>query len=148
MSLEYVGAGICAFVLLNWNANWARLTEHARYTLTVHRYVLNVEIALKVNRVQMCDPRLHTHFWDVWKDFEVAHGNEDTVREMLRIKRSVQATFNSDGIRLIFKEGKRAPGFFFELCIEEKFFPIQTIGLLGTIGSSRCLFLGYNFTRE
>jgi hypothetical protein len=33
-------------------------------------------------------------FWQLWKDFEIAHGNEDTVREMLRIKRSVQATYN------------------------------------------------------
>jgi len=32
-------------------------------------------------------------FWDSWKKFEVKHGNEDTVREMLRIKRSVQATY-------------------------------------------------------
>ncbi len=33
-------------------------------------------------------------FWQTWKEFEIAHGNEDTVREMLRIKRSVQATYN------------------------------------------------------
>lgn len=39
--------------------------------------------------------QLHAGFWDTWKDFEVAHGNEDTVREMLRIKRSVQATYNT-----------------------------------------------------
>ena len=26
---------------------------------------------------------------------EVKHGNEDTVREMLRIKRSIQATYNT-----------------------------------------------------
>ena len=31
----------------------------------------------------------------MWKEFEIKHGNEDTVREMLRIKRSVQATFNT-----------------------------------------------------
>ena len=29
------------------------------------------------------------------QDFEVKHGNEDTLREMLRIKRSVQATYNT-----------------------------------------------------
>ncbi|XKL67317.1 hypothetical protein PGB90_002808 [Kerria lacca] len=29
-------------------------------------------------------------FWEMWSDFEVAHGNEDTLMEMLRIKRSVQ----------------------------------------------------------
>jgi pre-mRNA-splicing factor SYF1 len=31
----------------------------------------------------------------VWHDFEVKHGNEDTFREMLRIKRSIQAQFNT-----------------------------------------------------
>ena len=30
-----------------------------------------------------------------WKEFEIRHGNEDTMREMLRIKRSVQATYNT-----------------------------------------------------
>ncbi|XP_076360546.1 pre-mRNA-splicing factor SYF1 fand [Tachypleus tridentatus] len=44
---------------------------------------------------QMCDPRTTVEFWQTWKDFEVRHGNEDTVREMLRIKRSVQATYNT-----------------------------------------------------
>lgn len=44
---------------------------------------------------QMCDPRTCANFWNTWKDFEIKHGNEDTIREMLRIKRSVQATFNT-----------------------------------------------------
>ena len=44
---------------------------------------------------QMCDPRVAPEFWSAWKDFEVKHGNEDTVREMLRIKRSVQHTYNT-----------------------------------------------------
>uniref|UniRef100_A0A915II81 Pre-mRNA-splicing factor SYF1 n=1 Tax=Romanomermis culicivorax TaxID=13658 RepID=A0A915II81_ROMCU len=44
---------------------------------------------------QLCDPRVHANFWEIWKNFEVKHGNEDTVREMLRIKRSVQAMFNT-----------------------------------------------------
>lgn len=44
---------------------------------------------------QMCDPRITADFWQAWKDFEIRHGNEDTMREMLRIKRSVQATFNT-----------------------------------------------------
>ncbi|KAF6023023.1 hypothetical protein EB796_018665 [Bugula neritina] len=44
---------------------------------------------------QICDPRSQVVFWDSWKKFEVKHGNEDTVREMLRIKRSVQATYNT-----------------------------------------------------
>lgn len=34
-------------------------------------------------------------FWQTWKEFEIRHGNEDTIREMLRIKRSVQATYNT-----------------------------------------------------
>uniref|UniRef100_A0A673MQQ9 Pre-mRNA-splicing factor SYF1 n=1 Tax=Sinocyclocheilus rhinocerous TaxID=307959 RepID=A0A673MQQ9_9TELE len=44
---------------------------------------------------QICDPRVTAHFWQTWKEFEVRHGNEDTIREMLRIKRSVQATYNT-----------------------------------------------------
>ena len=44
---------------------------------------------------QMCDPRITAEFWNTWKEFEVRHGNEDTMREMLRIKRSVQATYNT-----------------------------------------------------
>ena len=36
-----------------------------------------------------------SNFWQVWKEFEVRHGNEDTMREMLRIKRSVQAMYNT-----------------------------------------------------
>uniref|UniRef100_I3IZT4 Pre-mRNA-splicing factor SYF1 n=1 Tax=Oreochromis niloticus TaxID=8128 RepID=I3IZT4_ORENI len=44
---------------------------------------------------QICDPRVTANFWQTWKDFEIRHGNEDTIREMLRIKRSVQATYNT-----------------------------------------------------
>uniref|UniRef100_A0A668AVE3 Pre-mRNA-splicing factor SYF1 n=1 Tax=Myripristis murdjan TaxID=586833 RepID=A0A668AVE3_9TELE len=44
---------------------------------------------------QICDPRVTANFWQTWKEFEIRHGNEDTIREMLRIKRSVQATYNT-----------------------------------------------------
>ncbi|XP_056647942.1 pre-mRNA-splicing factor syf1 homolog [Diorhabda sublineata] len=44
---------------------------------------------------QICDPRITADFWQLWKEFEVRHGNEDTMREMLRIKRSVQAVYNT-----------------------------------------------------
>ena len=42
---------------------------------------------------QFCDPRTTPDFWSKWEAFEVAHGNVDTFREMLRIKRSVQAQY-------------------------------------------------------
>lgn len=45
---------------------------------------------------QFCDPRTAPDFWTRWEQFEVQHGNEDTYKEMLRIKRSVQAQFNTD----------------------------------------------------
>lgn len=45
---------------------------------------------------QYADPRVDKAFWDTWEKFEVAHGNEDTFKEMLRIKRSVTAQFNTD----------------------------------------------------
>jgi pre-mRNA-splicing factor SYF1 len=45
---------------------------------------------------QFADPRVETAFWRTWEQFEVAHGNEDTFKEMLRVKRSVAAQFNTD----------------------------------------------------
>jgi len=42
---------------------------------------------------QFCDPRREPGFWQTWEKFEVNHGNEDTFKEMLRIKRSVQQKF-------------------------------------------------------
>jgi len=50
--------------------------------------------AIYIHCSQICDPKVSAKFWSTWKEFEIAHGNEDTVREMLRIKRSVQATYN------------------------------------------------------
>ncbi|KAF9918455.1 pre-mRNA-splicing factor syf1 [Lobosporangium transversale] len=45
---------------------------------------------------QFSDPRIASDYWQAWHDFEVQHGNEDTFKEMLRIKRSVQVKFNTD----------------------------------------------------
>lgn len=45
---------------------------------------------------QFCDPRTNSDFWARWEQFEVQHGNEDTFKEMLRMKRSVQAQYNTD----------------------------------------------------
>eukprot|EP00117_Sycon_ciliatum_P020916 scpid36740/ scgid18492/ Pre-mRNA-splicing factor SYF1; Protein HCNP; XPA-binding protein 2 len=44
---------------------------------------------------QLADPRLSADYWKHWQEFEVAHGNEDSYRELLRIKRSVQAQYNT-----------------------------------------------------
>ncbi|KAJ5841381.1 hypothetical protein N7534_011211 [Penicillium rubens] len=45
---------------------------------------------------QFCDPRTNAPFWRKWEVFEVNHGNDDTFAEMLRVKRSVQAQYNTD----------------------------------------------------
>jgi pre-mRNA-splicing factor SYF1 len=45
---------------------------------------------------QFCDPRTNPDFWTKWEEFETHHGNNDTFKEMLRIKRSVQAQYNTD----------------------------------------------------
>lgn len=44
---------------------------------------------------QFCDPRADTIFWQTWKEFEEYHGNTDTFKEMLRIRRSVLAQYNT-----------------------------------------------------
>lgn len=45
---------------------------------------------------QFCDPRTTEDFWEKWSQFELEYGNEETYKEMLRIKRSVKAQFNTD----------------------------------------------------
>jgi pre-mRNA-splicing factor SYF1 len=52
--------------------------------------------AIFAHASQFCDPRSQIAFWKEWNMFEIDHGSEDTFREMLRIKRSVQAQFNTD----------------------------------------------------
>ena len=44
---------------------------------------------------QLCDPSRDPVYWTKWHDFEVSYGNEETFRDMLRIKRSVQAAFST-----------------------------------------------------
>lgn len=48
----------------------------------------------------LADPRYHGDFWTKWHEFEVQHGNEDTFRDMLRIKRSVSARHSQTHIIL------------------------------------------------
>ncbi|KAG8363588.1 hypothetical protein BUALT_Bualt19G0038000 [Buddleja alternifolia] len=50
--------------------------------------------ALYKHASQFADPRSDPDFWNKWNDFEVQHGNEDTFREMLRVKRSVSASYS------------------------------------------------------
>ncbi|KAJ2558904.1 pre-mRNA-splicing factor syf1 [Coemansia sp. RSA 1933] len=52
--------------------------------------------ALYAYASQFADPRVRPQLWTVWNEFEVRHGNEDTFKDMLRVKRSVQARFNTD----------------------------------------------------
>jgi pre-mRNA-splicing factor SYF1 len=42
---------------------------------------------------QFCDPRRDRPYWLHWREFEEAHGNEDTFRDMLRVQRSVETSF-------------------------------------------------------
>jgi len=44
---------------------------------------------------QFADPRTDVTYWKKWHDFEVNNGNVDTFKELLRIRRSVQAQFNT-----------------------------------------------------
>jgi pre-mRNA-splicing factor SYF1 len=52
--------------------------------------------AVYAHGAQFCDPRVNTEYWAAWNAFEVDAGSEETFREMLRVKRSVQAMFNTE----------------------------------------------------
>ena len=51
--------------------------------------------AIYAHASQFADPRSEGGmvFWKKWEEFEVGHGNEETFREMLRVKRSVVVLF-------------------------------------------------------
>ena len=73
------------------------------------------ERAIYAHASQFCDPRVNPKFWAEWNSFEIETGSEDTFREMLRIKRSVQARFNTATSYLVAqaeatKQGNRAAG--------------------------------------
>ncbi|KAI8474630.1 MAG: transcription-coupled DNA repair protein, partial [Monoraphidium minutum] len=53
--------------------------------------------AVLIHGAALADPRRPGDegqgYWAAWHDFEVRHGNEDTFKEMLRVKRSVAASY-------------------------------------------------------
>uniref|UniRef100_A0A060T2U4 Pre-mRNA-splicing factor SYF1 n=1 Tax=Blastobotrys adeninivorans TaxID=409370 RepID=A0A060T2U4_BLAAD len=57
---------------------------------------------------QFNDPQ-QAPFWTKWEEFEKKYGNEDTYKEMLRIKRSVQAQFETNLSYMASKMAKEAP---------------------------------------
>ena len=43
---------------------------------------------------QFADPKKDLEFWASWREFEEAHGNEDTFRDMLRVQRTVETAYS------------------------------------------------------
>ncbi|MCE3050310.1 Pre-mRNA-splicing factor syf1 [Datura stramonium] len=52
--------------------------------------------ALYKHSSQFADPRPDPDIWNKWHEFEVQHSNEDTFHEMLRVKRSVSASYSQE----------------------------------------------------
>ncbi|WFD34574.1 pre-mRNA-splicing factor syf1 [Malassezia cuniculi] len=52
--------------------------------------------AIFAHASQFCNPKTRPDFWQAWNDFEIESGTEDTFREMLRIKRSVKAQYDTE----------------------------------------------------
>jgi pre-mRNA-splicing factor SYF1 len=50
--------------------------------------------AILQHGAQYADPRQDPSYWRRWREFEEAHGNEDTFRDMLRVQRSVETAYS------------------------------------------------------
>lgn len=50
--------------------------------------------AILIHGSSIANPSKEKGFWNEWNEFEIKFGNEETFREMLRIKRSVAASFS------------------------------------------------------
>ncbi|OCH87421.1 protein prenylyltransferase [Obba rivulosa] len=66
--------------------------------------------AIYAHASQFCDPRVNPKFWQEWHSFEIDTGSEDTFREMLRIRRSVQAQFNTEASYLAAQMASKESG--------------------------------------
>ncbi|KAM0747226.1 TPR-like protein [Meredithblackwellia eburnea MCA 4105] len=66
--------------------------------------------AIFAHASQFCDPRSNPDFWTTWNSFEIETGSEDTFREFLRIKRAVQAAFNTEASYLAAKAAAVSAG--------------------------------------
>jgi len=53
--------------------------------------------AIYIHCSQFC-PETVADFWEHWKEFEIKHGNVETVQEMFRVKRSVSAQFGTTSL--------------------------------------------------
>jgi len=64
---------------------------------------------------QFANPKKFEYFWNKWHEFEVSFGNEDTFKEMLRIRRSVdvqysQLSYNEQLMDIVANNKKTADG--------------------------------------
>lgn len=71
---------------------------------------------------QISNPATTETFWKAWYDFEVDHGNEETFRDMRRIKRTMEARFSiqpsltaSHMISVIEESGAKGEFYFYQL---------------------------------
>ena len=67
------------------------VTELILYRYRCPLFGVRGSIVYSANLIKKHD----TYKWKAWQEFEVCHGNEDTFREMLRIKHSIQAQFSA-----------------------------------------------------
>ena len=49
---------------------------------------------------QFANPKKFEYFWNKWHEFEVSFGNEDTFKEMLRIRRSVDVQYTQISLEI------------------------------------------------
>ena len=71
-----------------------RLIVHEPSIHRLHFWQIHQKTSKKPNCHVRNDHPFYRKFWDEWNEFEIRHGNEDTFREMRRIKRSVAASFS------------------------------------------------------
>ncbi len=58
---------------------------------------INRSRAIYIHLSQFADPSKEEFieaFWNVWEEFELSFGNEETFADMIRIKRSVSARYS------------------------------------------------------
>jgi len=54
--------------------------------------------AIFAHASRFADPRVDLDYWKLWEQFEQQHGNVETFKDMLRIKKSVMASYSTNNV--------------------------------------------------
>eukprot|EP00871_Galdieria_phlegrea_P005263 jgi/Galph1/5738/GphlegSOOS_G4312.1 len=101
----YISKSAKLYGLSRMRVGYEQAIEKLQGAAVVHLCLEYAEIETRLGEIeraravyshgaQLADPQEYSEYWRIWNDFEVAHGTEDSFRDMLRVKKSVETLYS------------------------------------------------------